>query len=379
MSEEIKEAKQILPEKILEDLKSAFKEFKLTEAQKKKALAKVIEIYKKSCFEPGEAVGVVTAQSLSEPGTQMTMRTYHVAGAAQIRVTLGLPRLIEIFDARKTPTTPTMIIYLQKSYNTREKAAAMANEIKETVVEDVTTEAAIDLLNMQIELSLDSKALRSVKISPEKVFNILKESTKDLEIKLKHERITVKPKGECTIKDLQKLKIKLLDIHLKGIKGISQVIVNQEENEWTISTLGSNLAKILELDGVDSKRTRSNDIYEVLKVLGIEAARNTIIREASETLKEQGLDVDIRHIMLVADAMTVDGGIKAIGRYGVAGAKGSVLARANFEETIKHLTKASATGEVDKLESIVENVMINQVVPIGTCMSDLVFKKPEKK
>ena len=96
-------------------------------------------------------------------------------------------------------------------------------------------------------------------------------------------------------------------------------------------------------------------------------------------MREQGLDVDIRHIMLVSDVMTVDGDIKAIGRYGIAGMKGSVLARANFEETIKHLTKAAVTAEEDKLESIVENVMINQVVPAGTGMFDLIFKPPKKK
>ncbi len=92
------------------------------------------------------------------------------------------------------------------------------------------------------------------------------------------------------------------------------------------------------------------------------------------TLKEGGLDVDIRHIILVADMMTADGNIKAIGRYGVAGAKGSVLARANFEETIKHLTRAAVSAEVDRLESIIENIMINQVAPVGTGMFDLVFK-----
>ena len=111
-----------LPPKILKDFEEACKEFKLNESQKKKALELTKKLYKKSCFEPGEAMGVVAAQSISEPGTQMTMRTYHVAGAAQIQVTLGLPRLIEIFDARRVPKTPTMMIYLKKSYNSKEKA-----------------------------------------------------------------------------------------------------------------------------------------------------------------------------------------------------------------------------------------------------------------
>jgi len=126
----IKDAKGILPPKIIENLKNAFKEFKLTSSQKRKALNLVIEIYKKSCFEPGEALGVVAAQSISEPGTQMTMRTYHVAGAAEIQVTQGLPRLIEIFDARRTPKTPMMSVYLKRNYNSREKAQKVAANIQ---------------------------------------------------------------------------------------------------------------------------------------------------------------------------------------------------------------------------------------------------------
>jgi len=179
---------------------------------------------------------------------------------------------------------------------------------------------------------------------------------------------------------LQKLKTKILDSHIKGVKGISEVRVKQSDEEWVITTLGSNLAKVLEIRGVDSARTTTNNIHEILKVLGVEAARQAIVNDAYTTMREGGLAVDIRHIMLVSDMMTADGDIKPIGRYGVAGAKGSVLARANFEETIKHLTKAATKAETDKLESIIENVMINQVVPVGTGMFDLVFKpKTEEK
>ena len=116
----LEEAKKVLPPKIVEDLKAALREFGPNEHQKEKAIALVIELYNKSRYEPGESIGVVTAQSLSEPSTQMTMRTYHVAGAADIQITLGLPRLIEIFDARKAPKTPSMAIYVQSKFNTLE-------------------------------------------------------------------------------------------------------------------------------------------------------------------------------------------------------------------------------------------------------------------
>ena len=322
---------------------------------------------------------MVAAQSISEPATQMTMRTYHVAGASDIRVTLGLPRLVEIFDARRSPKTPTMTVFLKKSYSTLSKAQEVASEIQETTLMDVAAEPSVDLLNMQIEITIDPKMMRERSLRLDKVVSNIKENFKDVTVRDAKDRIIIKPKQDVSIKALQKLKTKILESHIKGVKGVSEVRVKQKDDEWIINTLGSNFAKVLEVQGVDTTRTTTNNIHEVLKVLGIEAAKQAIVNDAYTTMREGGLAVDIRHIMLVADMMTADGDIKPIGRYGVAGAKGSVLARANFEETIKHLTKAAVKSETDKLESIIENVMINQVVPVGTGMFDLVFKPKRKR
>ncbi len=323
--------------------------------------------------------GLETFTTFSGLITHNTMRTYHAAGAAAVQVTLGLPRLVEIFDARKAPSTPVMTIHLQKAYNTKEKAAKLASEIREVLLEDISTTGTIDLLNQQIEINIDTKSMRDAGVRESMIMDAVKEEFKGLSIQHRGDKIFVKPKSELTVKEMQKLKSKVLDCHIKGVKSISNAVVTQKDDEWIITTVGSNLAKVLDVQGIDSGRTTTNNIHEVERVLGIEAARATIINEAMNTLKEQGLDVDVRHVMLTADVMTVDGTIKAIGRYGVAGLKGSVLARANFEETIKHLTKAAATSEIDNLDSIVENVMINQVVPVGTGMFDLTFKMPGKK
>jgi DNA-directed RNA polymerase subunit A" len=362
-----------LPPKIQEDAKEAFKHFKLTESQKKKATEKIITL-----FEPGEAMGMIAAQSISEPATQMTMRTYHVAGAAQIEVTLGLPRLVEIFDARRIPKTPTMTVYLRRG-GSKEKAVNIAASIREVNVKRLAAAANINLLNAQVEIELDRKAMKENDVRMAQIVTALKETLKKVDVKPRADGVTVKPKEESTVKELQKFRAKTLDTHVKGLKGVSQTVINQKEGEWVITTLGSNFAKVLLVDGVDADRTTTNNINEILKVLGIEAARSAIVSEAAHTLRDQGLDVDIRHIMLVADVMTADGGVKPIGRYGIAGMKGSVLARANFEETMKHLTKAAVTNETDNLDSIVENVMINQVVPAGTGMFDLTFKPPKKR
>jgi DNA-directed RNA polymerase subunit A" len=269
-----------------------------------------------------------------------------------------------------------MTIYLKKEYNTKEKAKKFATEIRELSVEALVDSAIVDILNYEIELIFNEKRLKENNIKLQEIAEKIENSLKLVTSVEGRKKIVISVEEAEDIKELQRIRNRVLSLVIRGVKGIKQAIVRKEGDDWVIYTFGTNLKKILERKEVDARRTISNDIHEVASVLGIEAARNLIIREVVKTLEEQGLDVDIRHVILVADMMTVDGEVKPIGRYGVAGEKGSVLARANFEETIKHLTNAAYYGEVDRLESTIENVMINQVVPVGTGMVDLVFKPP---
>ncbi|MCD6477467.1 MAG: DNA-directed RNA polymerase subunit A'' [Candidatus Aenigmarchaeota archaeon] len=368
-----------LPEKIKEDMSKSFEIYKPTKSQAKKIIDRIVNTYKKMLYEPGEAIGVIAAQSISEPATQMTMRTYHVAGAAAKQVSLGLPRLIEIVDARREPTTPMMEIYMKKEFNTKEDAAKVAKKIKETKLKNIVLEDVIDLVNSEVELKIDINYLNNLDMNMESLKKTLKKYIKNYDITTEDTTVKITSKKETTIRELQKLKLKIFDISLRGIRGITQTIVTKKGNEWMIITLGSNIKKVLGIKELDPTRIYSNNISEVEKLFGIEAARNVIISESSKTLADQGLDVDPRHLILVGDTMTMDGTIKAIGRYGVSGEKRSVLARANFETTVKHLTDAAVEGEVDRLDSIIENVLINQVAPIGTAMCDLVFKPKTSK
>jgi DNA-directed RNA polymerase subunit A" len=210
------------------------------------------------------------------------------------------------------------------------------------------------------------------------IIGTIKENINDLNVKTRGDRIVISYKKEMSVKELQKLKDKILQTHASGIEDIMNAVVRREGENWIINTVGSNLEKVLMEKEVDERRTVTNNIHETLKILGIEAARNLIIQEALKTLNEQGLDVDVRHVMLVGDIMTLLGGVRPVGRYGVAGAKTSILARAAFEETIKHLVRASIRNEVDEFKGIFENVMIGQVIPSGTGMFDLVAKFEEE-
>lgn len=364
-----------LPKKILNEIERVCKQRKFSPNKKKKLIDSVKRIYSNSSFEPGEAIGIITAQSISEPATQMTMRTFHFAGSVGIQVTLGLPRLIEIFDAKKEPSTPMMTLYLKKKFNNRSSSESLAERITERKLRSFIKTISLDLTNKKIKI-----LLKKIKKSEFKEMILkLKKKFKRLNIKGKDSKITIGEKEkEFTIKDLQKIKKKLLDTCVSGVPDIKNSLVMKEGNDWVVKTFGSNFVKIVDFDEVDMMRSYTNNFYEMAKVLGVEAVRNAIIKETNNTMEQQGLDIDYRHIMLVADTMTFTGEIKPIGRYGIAGMKPSILTRAGFEETIKHLIKASVRREEDNFNAIFDNVMVNQQVPIGTGMFDLIAKIGEE-
>lgn len=366
-----------LPERIERELKEYFEKEKIPEVERNKIVEKVSKLYENYKYSQEEPVGVITAQSISEPATQLTMRTYHFAGTAGIQVTLGLPRMIEIFDARKVPTTPSMTIYMKPEYQDMEKVKKIGEKIKEVKFKDIVKSTIIDMTELWIKCRPDLLKMKRYGIDMKELAKRLKVRDGIVEVNEKEKLIVVKLKKK-ELSNLYRLKYNLLESHIAGIKGITQVIALREGGEWIINTLGSNMKKVFEVEGVDTERTITNDIFEIYSVLGVEAARNAIINEASYVMEEQGLGVDIRYIMILADLMTFEGDIRAIGRYGISGQKASVLVRASFEETKKHLINAAVMGEKDELRGTIENIIMNQVAPIGTGSFELIGKIPEK-
>lgn len=362
-----------LPESIVNALRSGLEGVEATKEQLDEIIEQVIADYEHARVEPCEAVGVVAAQSIGEPGTQMTMRTFHYAGVAEINVTLGLPRLIEIVDARKIPSTPTMTIRLTTEYaHDRDLAREVAWAIESTSILHLGS-IATDLAEMNVIVELNPVALDQRKITAEEVAERLREDT-GLTVDQKQNVLVMAPE-EPSYRDLLQLVEKIKKISLKGIEGVRRVVIRKEGDEYVLYTEGSALRKVMQFEGIDPTRTKTNNINEIGEVLGIEAARNAIINEATETLREQGLSVDVRHIMLVADIMTVDGDVKQIGRHGVSGEKASVLARAAFEVTVNHILDAGIRGDVDDLRGVTENVIVGQPIQLGTGDVQLVAGK----
>ena len=360
------------PIKLVEEITDAANRNNIDDDELETLVLKVKEAYEREEVEPGESVGTIAAQSVGEPGTQMTMRTFHYAGVVELNVTLGLPRLIEVVDARKKISTPTMDIYFTDEYkNDEEFIRKMGNKIGKITLNDVIKNFNVNYMDNIITAEIDQDILDERRLELEEVTSEIEKTFKQVTINnnlLSFETTfsNDEEKIQQGIRELRLLADKIRDLQISGVKGIGKVVIRHEQNEWVIHTEGSNIGAILKIPGVDIVKTTTNDIFEIEKVLGIEAARNAIIHELYTTMEEQGLSVDIRHIMLVADMMTSDGVVKSIGRHGISGEKSSVLARAAFEETGKHLLNASIRGEVDELSGIIENVIVGQPIPHGT-------------
>jgi DNA-directed RNA polymerase subunit A" len=353
-----------LPLNVKNDLFTELGNLQLSDDEINEVLEITKNVYKRSKVEPCEAVGTIAAQSIGEPGTQMTMRTFHYAGVADINVTLGLPRLIEIVDARKVPDTPMMTIFIDaESANDRDKALQLGWEIEATHVSDIADILA-DTDEMQIYLEFDDRALQQRNVNLDAVVSKL-EMLQDVDVRIDGPNIMLIPSAK-RYRALLQIVEKVKGMVIKGVEDIKRVVVRKERGEYVLYTEGSSLKKVIVLEHIDSTRTKTNNINEMADVFGVEAARNSIIEEAMSTLREQGLTVDVRHIMLVADMMTIDGEVKQIGRHGIAGEKTSVLSRAAFEVTVNHLLDAAIRGEIDELAGVTENVIVGQPILLGT-------------
>ena len=368
-----------LAPKILADVKEYAEKNKLTDAKLKKALEAVYQEYLTMMVDAGEAVGTVAAESVGEPGTQMTLNTFHFAGVSDMNVTMGLPRLIELLDARKTISTELMEVYLKEPYKSGTDITKIAEKIKETSFKEYVTEIDIDVMEAVMHVKLDKNKMELVDATPDKLVKILAKAFKGITFKAEGAELLVKSNSKTdTLKEIYLLKEKIKDQYINGVKGVKMVLPVKRDDEYLIVTAGTNYKSILKIEGVDTTKTVTNNLYETEALLGIEAARSMIVSEIKKVLDNQGIGLDIRHVMLAADAMTMSGKLLGISRYGIVKEKASVLARASFETPMKHIFSAAVSSELDELNSVIENVMINQPVPLGTGVPHLVVKTPKK-
>lgn len=365
-----------------ESTKSAANVLRVTEAQLTDFLKICLHKYIIAKVEPGTAVGAVGAQSIGEPGTQMTLKTFHFAGVASMNITLGVPRIKEIINAAKNISTPIITCSLVNEQDLR-SARVVKGRIEKTYLEDITSyvEEVFGPTNSYIGLRIDWETINKLQleVSLSEIASAIVTAPK-LKISaakvtvVGHDRVRVYVNDEDLDKEnteiyykLQWYKRVLPKVIVKGITSINRAVIN-ERSTGTKELLveGYGLKDVMCIEGIVGTHTYSNHIIEMKSVLGIEAARGSIIKEVSTVMKSHGMNVDPRHIMLLGDVMTYKGEILGITRFGIAKMKDSVLMLASFEKTTDHLFDAAARLAQDAIEGVSECIILGVSAPIGT-------------
>ncbi|PHU11107.1 hypothetical protein BC332_18037 [Capsicum chinense] len=362
----------------------------ITKKQLQVFLNTCISRYHLKRLESGTAIGAIGAQSIGEPGTQMTLKTFHFAGVASMNVTLGVPRIKEIINAAKNITTPIITAKLLSSSNLT-VARMIKARIEKTLLGQVAKSIKIVMASRlaSIVISLDMETIQVSQLCIDAY--TVKQSILTSKLKVKEHQVKVLNPRKLEVfphadKDklhfeLHRLKNKLPSVVVKGITMVQRAVVNKEQQKdrksdvkgdtYELLVEGTGLLAVMGIEGVDGRNTKSNHIMEVQQTLGIEAARVSIIDEINYTMSSHGMTIDLRHMMLLADLMTYKGEILGITRHGVQKMKDSVLMLASFEKTTDHLFNASVNGRDDKIEGVSECIIMGIPMQIGTGMFKL--------
>ncbi|KAM3303404.1 hypothetical protein P3S67_014434 [Capsicum chacoense] len=323
-------------------------------------------------LESGTAMGAIGAQSIGEPGTQMTLKTFHFAGVASMNVTLGVPQIKEIINAAKKITTPIITAKLLSAANltgARMIKARIEKTLLGQMAKSVKIVISLDMETIQVsELCIDAYTVK------QSVLQTSKLKLKEHVIKVLNPRkLEVFPHADKAKLqfELHRLKNKLPSVVVKGITMVQRAVVNKEQQKDRKNYVKGETYEFLVEDRIDGRNTKNNDIMEVKQTLGIEAARVSIIDEINYTMSSHGMTIDLRHMMLLADLMTYNGDVLGITRHGVQKMKDSVLMVASFEKTTDHLFNASVNGKDDKIEGVSECIIMGIPMQIVTGMFKL--------
>jgi len=361
-----------LPQTIIEKINKYAESKKLSVDKKKKLLEIVKKKYNDGLVVPGDAVGLIAAQSIGEPGTQLTLRTKHYAGSLEVSVGQGIQRVIEIVDGRSSAKYPSMTIYLDKDYFKGKKEKDIenfCNSLVDIKIKDVGVFTE-NFTDRTVSFRLDDEKMQQINKKPEELMDMIYEKIEDTYTSKRFtsnkQQINFHFDNNTQLYAIRKAILAWNKIPLSGVKGLEKAVLFKEGNEFIIKTKGSNLKEVLKTEGIDTYKTTTNDIFEIYKLFGVEAARESIVRELKYTFDTNGISISTRHIYILADIMTVNGNVRGVVRTGITGKKKSPFARAAFEETIKHIIDASFNGDKENLVGITENIIVGQPISAGT-------------
>lgn len=373
---------------------------KISERTLRHFITLCLEKYSKAHVEPGHAVGAVGAQSIGEPGTQMTLKTFHFAGVAGMSITQGVPRIKEIINASRLISTPVISCPLQNSRQI-EVAHLVRARIEKTYIEDILrfiddewspSRAFITLhINMEtvegmhLGITLQDIADSIVKQKKLKVLATdidIFEQDASIEITVKppdpDAAARRAPRSKAAIAEatadlmvkVGQLKRVLPSVPISGYPEATRAIIQTDIDKkdkkemYTVLVEGYGLRECMNTEGVVGTKTRTNSVLECRDILGIEAARTTIAAEITSVMGD--MNIDPRHMDLLADVMTYKGEILGITRFGLAKMRDSVLQLASFEKTADHLFDAAAGLKADRIEGVSEKIIMGQTMTVGT-------------
>ncbi|CAH8636066.1 unnamed protein product [Schistosoma intercalatum] len=353
---------------------------RLTRTQLRIFLTHVKEKYEKALIEPGTAVGALCGQSVGEPATQMTLKTFHFAGVASMNITQGVPRMREIVNAAAKIKTPLICVTLTDPFS-----ASLARQVKLSIEPTRLADISLSLSQcltpeyVYVAIKLDKKRMDRRGITTPQVATAIQttklKKTKISRVTYAKDYIFVYPVDLNALETVVKL---VEDVIVKGIPGVSRVVIQQDKGEHRIFVEGARLREVMCIPGVVAERTQSNNILEVEQVLGVEAARRVVIDELLAVMEGHGVEVNVRHVMLLADVMTNRGEVCGYQRTGMAKAKNSVLCLASFERTGDHLFEAAYHCQDDQLTGVTENIILGNPTRVGTGTFDLLSDRWEK-
>lgn len=357
---------------------------RLTSSQLQTFLNLCWQKYNRVRVEPGTAVGAICAQSVGEPATQMTLKTFHFAGVASMNITQGVPRIKEIINANATVSTPIIKIELINPYDA-ELARRTKMRLERTILSQICRcmkeVFEEDGCFVQIELDLKRISLLRINITIDEICEIIHQKLKvswDRMRRIDKSRIMI-DMGHDT-KQTWQFRGVLAKLPIKGIPTVKKAMIRTRKSEessddvFYIVIEGEGLQQVMATYGVEFKNAYSNNIMEVAQTLGIEAAREVIIREIQETMQGHGIGIDPRHSKLLADNMTYRGRVLGYTRHGMSKMKESALMLASFERTADHLFEAAYYGQKDPIAGVSESIISGTPIRLGTGFFDLLWK-----
>jgi len=308
--------------------------------------------YKKSKISPGESVGVVCAQSIGQMNTQMTLNSFHHAGISEAAMTAGVPKFQELLSATRNPKIVNSSVYfIHRPRTLDEIISACAGKLKCLYLKNVIT--SWKQVEDAIEFDFNWKILYRYGVYPSDVVLRLRKAFDDI-------KVGIEPSKKCpilvvnpiindstidTVEYVNEIVIpNLLSVIVSGIPGVKDIfyekIVFDDEEEWFARTVGSNYNSIMIMQGVDTQRTTSNNIWDIYNRMGIEAARESLRKEFLSIMG----GINSAHTDILVDRMTFSGIVNSISRYTLKSEDSSVLGKASFEESLENFIQASIAG-----------------------------------